>query len=33
MEKRKLTIPSEFVHGAFAKFPQAPDFQWVEPKQ
>ena len=33
MEKRKLAIPSEFVHGAFAKFPQAPDFQWIESKQ
>jgi acyl-CoA thioester hydrolase len=33
IEKRKLAIPSEFIRGAFEKFPKAEDFQWVEPSQ
>lgn len=29
LDKRKMTVPSEFVRHVFEKFPQAPDFQWV----
>ena len=32
LEKRKLTIPNEFVQSIFADFPKSPDFEWLTPK-
>lgn len=29
LDKRKMTVPNEFVRHVFEKFPQAPDFQWI----
>lgn len=30
LEKRKLTVPDEFVRSIFEHFPKAPDFEWVK---
>lgn len=32
LEKRKLTIPNEFIQSIFAGFPKSPDFEWLLPK-
>jgi len=29
LEKRKLTMPGEFIRPIFEDFPKAPDFEWV----
>jgi acyl-CoA thioester hydrolase len=29
LEKRKLTVPDNFVREVFAKFPKSPEFEWV----
>jgi acyl-CoA thioester hydrolase len=32
LEKRKLTIPNEFIQSIFAGFPKSADFEWLTPK-
>jgi acyl-CoA thioester hydrolase len=32
LEKRKLTVPSEFVQHVFEQFPKSTEFEWVEGK-
>lgn len=32
IEKRKLTVPNEFIQNIFAGFPKSPDFEWLKPK-
>jgi acyl-CoA thioester hydrolase len=32
LEKRKLTVPSEFVQHVFERFPKSQEFEWMEPK-
>jgi acyl-CoA thioester hydrolase len=32
LEKRKLTVPNEFIKGIFSEFPKSANFEWLTPK-